>query len=62
MTNDWSVEKTEDIQEVDEEKKPSYDAAIKDTDKAREPHVPGEGRGSSGEHEEQPDHDKETAP
>ena len=63
MTNRWSVEKTDDIQEVDEEKKPSDKAPFKDTDKAHEKrHLPGEDMGSSGEHEEQPDEDQEAAP
>lgn len=65
MTNErdqWAVNETEDIREVDERRKPSSDAAFKDTDKAGTPRRPGDERGAGGEHEQEPDMDKEAAP
>jgi hypothetical protein len=61
MTNNWSVEQTEDIQEVDKLKKPASKVDF-DKDKENERHIPGQEKGSSNEHERQPDHDKEAAP
>ena len=62
MTNQWSVEETDDIQEVDKMKKPSAKAPFDKNQGDSPKQVPGEEMGSSGEHEEQPDQDQEAAP
>ncbi len=59
--SEWSVEKTDDIREVDAKKKPAAKVPF-DKNGQSERHAPGQEMGSSGEHEEQPDHDKEAAP
>jgi hypothetical protein len=61
--SEWSVEQTDDIQEVDEKKKPAAEAPFQKPKRDKNGHaLPGQEMGSSGEHEEEPDKDKEAAP
>ena len=61
--SEWSVEKTEDIREVDKLKKPAADAPFEEPEEKRDgKHLPGQEKGSAGEHEEEPDKDQEAAP
>ena len=61
--SEWSKEQTEDIREVDKKKKPAANAPFKEEDRRRdEDTLPGEEKGSAGEHEQEPDKDKEAAP
>ena len=59
----WSVEKTDDIREVDAEKKPAEKAPFhKPEAEEGGKHLPGDETGSMGEFEEEPDKDQEAAP
>jgi len=61
--SEWSREKTEDIREVDEKKKPAADAPFEKTeDEEAGRRLPGQEKGSRGEHEDEPDKDQEAAP
>jgi hypothetical protein len=61
--SEWSVEKTEDIREVDAKKKPAAKAPFEKPEEEEEgKHLPGREKGSAGEFEDQPDQDQEAAP
>lgn len=61
--SEWSVEKTEDIRDVDARKKPAADAPFNEPEEEKKGRrLPGQEKGSEGEFEEEPDKDKEAPP